>query len=311
MFILVFGPSMGYATFGSIYTQVIWVLLHILIELIFTNLHSLKPTSATQTLNWDSCFRSILCRTSLPSLSLGFLWIGWEWRHVVSYARRSLLLAILSLWGRVSFFLCWGEPYMGLALNVYQVGTVPSNYFIFVPSSLLPVSHIWIQYKLYRMHWLRDGFQKTSKWHYLCPPPYAKYLIGNTLAHNTHSLAHSPSFKYSASSFLSMGTTPLIYSYYGFEAVLLFTCGVVIVSAIAAVLLVGIDRTYEEYLSGDSESESFEWGNMLHLGPVFWMLVVATCAFYFSVLPFISFSNEFLIDKWQVSEEEAGIMTGT
>ena len=127
----------------------------------------------------------------------------------------------------------------------------------------------------------------------------------------THSLAHSPSFKYSASSFLSMGTTPLIYSYYGFEAVLLFTCGVVIVSAIAAVLLVGIDRTYEEYLSGDSESESFEWGNMLHLGPVFWMLVVATCAFYFSVLPFISFSNEFLIDKWQVSEEEAGIMTGT
>src|SRR4051812_11029892 len=101
-------------------------------------------------------------------------------------------------------------------------------------------------------------------------------LVARWFSHDKQiTLSVSTSFcevSYRASSFLSMGTTPLIYHYYGFSAVLWFTFGIVLLSMCAALVLVGLDRKFDDYLQGDDPAEPFSWSNVFNLGKVFWML---------------------------------------
>lgn len=100
----------------------------------------------------------------------------------------------------------------------------------------------------------------------------------------------------------------------GFEAVLLATTAAALVSAVAGAMLFIVDRKYSDYLEeGEAEGGSAILAciNLSELGSVFWVLNLATFAVYLSVLPFISFSNEFIMSKWKVTATEAGWMTGT
>ena len=96
------------------------------------------------------------------------------------------------------------------------------------------------------------------------------------------------------------------------EAVLLATVGFVALAAIAGVVLIGVDKRYDAYLQGGEEpsDSSLSCSNLTRLGPVFWLLSLTTFAIYFSVIPFISFSTEFFINKWGITEVEAGWLTG-
>lgn len=84
-------------------------------------------------------------------------------------------------------------------------------------------------------------------------------------------------------------------------------------AALAGILLIGINRRFAEYLEGTEEASSdtsISFHNLVRLGPVFWLLCFTTFAIYFSVIPFISFSTEFFITKYGVTEVTAGWMTG-
>jgi hypothetical protein len=97
------------------------------------------------------------------------------------------------------------------------------------------------------------------------------------------------------SSFVSMFAVPEIYAHWGFFAVLAATAVLVGVSFAAAVGLVAVDKRYDAYLQpASADGEEFSWASILHLPALFWALVLTTFGTYGAVLPFISFSSEFL-----------------
>jgi hypothetical protein len=95
------------------------------------------------------------------------------------------------------------------------------------------------------------------------------------------------------SSFVSMFAVPEIYEHWGFFTVLLVTAICVAVSFSAALGLVAVDKCYDAYLQ-PTTTEEFSWSSILHLPALFWSLVLTTFGTYGAVLPFISFSSEFL-----------------
>jgi MFS family permease len=110
------------------------------------------------------------------------------------------------------------------------------------------------------------------------------------------------------SSFVSMFAVPEVYAWWGFFAVLAITALFVAISFASATTLVVIDKKYEDYLHTPS-AEVFSWSSILHLPPLFWALVVITFGIYSAVLPFISFSSEFLQQKWGMTDVEASQAT--
>lgn len=80
-------------------------------------------------------------------------------------------------------------------------------------------------------------------------------------------------------------------------------------------MLIFVDKKHASYLDAGEEGgghhSSYQWSDVLGLGSVFWLLCLTTFAMYFSVLPFISFSTEFLTNKYGLSDVAAGWMTGT
>lgn len=114
------------------------------------------------------------------------------------------------------------------------------------------------------------------------------------------------------SSFVSMFAVPEIYAHWGFFAVLAATAVLVGVSFAAAVGLVAVDKRYEAYLQpASADGEEFSWASILHLPALFWALVLTTFGTYGAVLPFISFSSEFLQQKWGMADVEASRVTAS
>lgn len=116
---------------------------------------------------------------------------------------------------------------------------------------------------------------------------------------------------YRSSALVSMIGTPLIYEGSGFTVLLITTVGVVLVSAFAGIAVIYVDKQHENYLQGGSPPEKFHLRSLTKLGILFWVVSLTACVLYFSVVPFISFSTEFIVNKWGYSDVNAGLCTGT
>jgi len=106
------------------------------------------------------------------------------------------------------------------------------------------------------------------------------------------------------SSFISMVSVAEIYDELGLFMVLVITAILVAVSFSSAIVLIFANRKYDSYLQ-PTTAQDFKWLSILDLPWLFWLLVIATFGTYGAVLPFISFSGEFLQQKWALDYVQA------
>lgn len=78
-----------------------------------------------------------------------------------------------------------------------------------------------------------------------------------------------------------------------------------IFSGVCSLILMAIDKRYEEYLKAAMTPGKFSWSALMQMPATFWTIVAAAFFFYAGAVPIISFINAFLQEKWGMPILEA------
>ena len=117
---------------------------------------------------------------------------------------------------------------------------------------------------------------------------------------------------------LAFGVTPFVVTWTGGNVGLAILIGLCILTLgfIVFVIYTVFDKKLDDQLKatgaaqeGESAEEEFHFKDILEVfkNPAFWMIAVLCLLFYAAVNPFLKYSTGMMVDKFQMSQEQAGL----